>query len=90
MNMNKKDRIYVRVTPEQKKNWEQQAKKHGFTLSGLATHCMNNCEVIFSKSHEQNVISSMKENYIINSLLQNPNLSGKAKDTIVKEIKKYV
>lgn len=88
--MNKKRPNLRPCHPRTEKELGTASKKHGFTLSGLATHCMNNRKIIFSKSYEQNVISSMKENYDINGLLQNSNLSDKTKDTIVKEMKKYV
>ncbi len=88
--MNKKERISIRVTSGRKKNWEQQAKKHESTLTGLITHLMDNCETVFSTSHEKNVMNSMKENHLIHDLLRRTDLSDKAKHIIAKEVEKHV
>lgn len=90
MNMSKKERIFLRVTSDKKELWEQRAKKQGLTLTELITYRMDNCETIAPKTHEQNVVDSMKENYLINTFLQSLDLSDKTKNIIVKEMKKYV
>ncbi len=86
--MKKTDRIPLRVSPEQKELIKAQATKQN----------MNNTEYILSLieqdsksiSHEQLIQNSLSENQLINSLLTNPELSNKAKETIGKEIRKYV
>lgn len=85
---NKTERIPLRVTPEQKKSIEIQArsqkKRTTEYLIGLAEQDLK------SISHEQLTINSLSENQFINNLLTHPDISNKDKQIIGKEIRKYV
>lgn len=72
----KKERIDIRVTPDQKKQWAQNAKEAGLSHSAYICTVMD--RAVSVKSHEENVTNSLKENQFIHSLLFNANLSEKA------------
>ena len=86
--MKKSERIDLRLTPEERKLLETKARERN----------MNNSQCICSllkqnaipKSHEQQITDSLTGNDILHSLLLNPTLSNTAKQTIGKEIQKYV
>lgn len=84
----KKERIDIRVTPDQKRQWAQSAKEAGLSHSAYICTIMDKATSV--QSHEENVTNSLKENQFIHSLLLNANLSDKAKKIIVGEMKKHV
>ena len=86
--MKKTDRIPLRVSPEQKKFVETQAKKQNKNRTEYILDLVEQDSK--SISHEQLIQNSLSENQLINSLLTHPELSNKAKEILGKEIRKYV
>lgn len=84
----KEERINIRVTADQKRQWKQSAKEAGLSHSAYICTVMD--KATSPKSQEEKVMTSMKENNFIHSLLLSPELSNKAKKLIAKEMQKYV
>ena len=84
----KTDRLDLRVSPEQKEFVEMQAKKQNKNRTEYILDLVEQDSK--SISHEQLIQNSLSGNQLINDLLTNPEFSNKVKETIGKEIRKYV
>lgn len=86
--MNKSERIFIRVTHEEKKRISAAASKNGLTLSTYLLKLAD--QELIPKSHEQLIQNTLKESRFYNGLLSNPLIESKVKKTLSEELRKYV
>lgn len=88
--MTKTERIFIRVTPEQKTNIVETAKAHGLTVTDYFLKMFSDSIPNAPATYEQVIENTIAENNFYNSLMVNESLSNKAKQIICEELRKYV
>lgn len=86
--MKKTERLYCRLTSEEKEELKTLAHTQDLTISAYLQHLIDG--IIQHPTHEQQIQSALTDNQLINTLLMSPEVPLKAKQFIGKEMKKYV
>ena len=88
--MAKTERIFIRVTHEQKTNIVEAAKAHGLTVTDYFLKMFSDSIPNVPATHERVIENTIAENNFYNSLMTNESLPNKAKQIISKELRNYV
>ena len=88
--MKKTERLFIRVTPDQKERIMNDAKTQSLTVTDYLLKCLPENTPGNSSTHEQTIENTLTENNFYNSLMTNKDLPNKAKKIISKELVKYV
>lgn len=86
--MKNTERLFVRMTPDLKKDVQLQAKKNNLKTSEYIRKLLESA--IHGLPHEQLIEYALKENTFINELLLDPNLGNEAKQIITERMRDYV
>lgn len=86
--MKNTERLFVRMTPDLKKDVQLQAKKNNLKTSEYIRKLLESA--IHGLSHEQLIQNSLKENTLINELLLDSSLGNEAKQIITERMRDYV
>lgn len=88
--MAKTERIFIRVTHEQKTNIVEAAKAHGLTVTDYFLKMFSDSIPNAPDTYEQVIENTIAENNFYNSLMTNESLPNETKQIICKELRKYV
>lgn len=86
--MKKIEQIHLRLPSELKQLMAANAKKQNLTSSEYIRTLIEKDKKLLT--HEQRTQNALAENQFVNELLKNPEITNKCKQTIGKELKKYV
>lgn len=86
--MKNTERLFVRMTPDLKKDVQLLAKKNNLKTSEYIRKLLESA--IRGLSHEQLIQNALKEDTFINELLLDPELGKDAKQIITERMRDYV
>ena len=82
------ERLFIRVSPELKKELQSSADRENLSISEYVRKSIE--KSIYALSHEQQIQFALPQNTLINELLADPKLKPESKKIITERMRNYV